>query len=187
MDTFFKPFNNLHKKFTSSRSLSLTGFTLIELVMVLAVLGLMAAIVIPKAFNLKGERLGKEARHLVTYISHLSTEAAIKKKPLRLYYDLDEGRYWAIMLDANADIFEEKPLVTPLLRKVTFPQGISFHEVAVKGRINTNRGITYTSFTPWGYRDKTRIHLKTEKDRILTITIPSIGERIKVYKGYVEN
>ncbi len=186
MTTFFKPFNNLHKKFRSSRSLSLTGFTLIELVMVLAVLGLMAAIIIPKAFNLKGERLGKEARHLVTFISHLSTEAAIKKKPLRLYYDLDKGRYWAIMLDANADFFEEKPLATPLLRKVTFPQGISFHEVA-KGRINTNRGITYTSFTPWGYRDKTRIYLKTEKDRILTISIPSIGERIKVSKGYVEN
>ncbi len=176
----------LDRKLTSSRSLSLTGFTLIELVVVLAVLGLMAAIVMPKAFNLKGERLGKEARHLVTYISHLSTEAAIKKKPLRLYYDLDEGRYWAIMLDANADIFEEKPLTTPLLRKVIFPQGISFHGVA-KGRINTNRGITYTSFTPWGYRDKTRIYLKTEKDRILTITIPSIGERIKVSKGYVEN
>ena len=79
------------------------GFTLIELAVVIAILGVMIALVAPRLGELGEANLKRSARHLTGMIRFLHEEAQAKKTVYRLMFDIQEGRYWAEALTPTSE------------------------------------------------------------------------------------
>ena len=71
-----------------------TGFTLIELVIVIALLALMVTIVVPSVANIFGANLRATTSEVAGAIRFTYDLAARKNVPFRLVFDLDEQAYW---------------------------------------------------------------------------------------------
>ncbi len=158
------------------------GFTLIELVLVLFIIALISSFTLPRLFNIGDERLKSSARKLAAFSNFLITESALKQSPIKLYYDLDKNRYWAVVLIQKEDRIEEIPLSGGSKTEKELASGITFDEVAVRNIAKRNGGITFTTFTPWGYRDRTYIYLRSD-EKVFSVYLPSFGDKVKLYKG----
>lgn len=160
------------------------GFTLLELLIVILIIALVSSILLPKFFGRDENKLATLSRRLANIASYLTAAAALERKNLRLHYDLDLNEYWVTFLEERGNFSEEILFETSMIKRSSLPEGATFEEVAVKGKIIKNRGQAVTTFTPWGYRDQTYVYLK-KGDKFMTLAIPSLGENIKIFDGYV--
>lgn len=168
------------------RSTISNGFTLLELSVVLLIIGLLAAVALPRLGDLSGRRLDSSARRLAALVHYLSGEAAFSGRLYRLHYDLDQRAYWVTVLTAPQGVGEFIPDSSPLSRPVQLPPAIAFADVFVPsvGRVRT--GQVYTHFYPQGYADPTVIHLRDQHSRVVTVTIPPLTGEARVYEGYTD-
>jgi general secretion pathway protein H len=79
---------------TKSQSCKKAGFTLIELVIVVALLALVVTIVVPSIVNIIGANLRATVAEVAGAIRFTYDLAARKNVPFRLVFDLDEQAYW---------------------------------------------------------------------------------------------
>src|SRR5271170_1044334 len=86
-----------------------SGFTLLELAVVMFVMGLIMMIALPYINGLKGSELRSEVRRLASRANYLSQEASAQKVMLRLSFDLNNNRYFVTRLDP----FANKPQYVP--------------------------------------------------------------------------
>ncbi len=82
-----------------ARSSTASGFTLIELMIVLFIMGLMALIVIPHMSGVRRARLKSEARRLAGRATYLYERASADKVVFNLTFDLDGDNYSVFRLD----------------------------------------------------------------------------------------
>lgn len=159
------------------------GFTLIELIIVLVVLSAVLVITFPRMDGfLSGRYLKSTSRRLIGTIRYLHDHSATTGKKYRLCYDLDENEYW-IEGGNEEEEFEESKTV--LGRREALPEGIEFLDVITpEGKINS--GQTFTLFFPKGYVTKSIIHLKNEKEEVLTLLLKGSMGQVTVYEGYIE-
>ena len=79
------------------------GFTLIEILAVLAILGLMAAFVLPNMGGLRRRALRNEAQQLASQLELARQRAIVTGVPHRLWLDLDEVEYRLEWLGQNPE------------------------------------------------------------------------------------
>lgn len=169
---------------TSETGRCKNGFTLIELLIVLLIIGLTTSLLLPRFFETNQERLNTLSRRLANLASYLTAKSALERRDLRLHYDLDRKEYWVSVLEERGNFSEDILYETSMIKKTSLPEGIAFDEVDVKGKTIKNRGIAITTFTPWGYRDRTYIYLKGG-GKFMTVVIPSLGGNIRIFDGYM--
>ena len=80
-----------------------SGFTLVELAVVIVVLGVMLSLVIPRLGELGEANLKRSARHLTGMIRFLRDDSQAKKAVYRLRFDIQGGHYWAEVLTPLSD------------------------------------------------------------------------------------
>ncbi len=165
---------------------SQTGFTLIELSLVVFILGLVAAIAIPRLGNIGRARLETQTKRLAAVVRYLHGEAAFRGLVYRLNYDLDAQTYWVTMLVAGRDGPEFTADPRPLSRPVQRPRTITFAGVSTAdtGLIHTGQVVTH--FYPHGYTDPTLIHLRHRSSQVMTVTISPLTGDARVSAGYGE-
>ncbi|MGH8005527.1 MAG: pilus assembly FimT family protein [Candidatus Binatia bacterium] len=161
-----------------------SGFTLLELSVVLLIIGLLAAVALPQLGDVSGRRLESSARRLAALVHYLSGEAAFSGRVYRLHYDLDQRAYWVTVLTAPQGIAEFIPDSSPLSQPVQLPPAIAFADVFVPGVGRVRAGQVYTHFYPQGYADPTVIHLRDQRSRVVTVTIPPLTGEARVAEGY---
>jgi general secretion pathway protein H len=163
-----------------------SGFTLLELTVVLFIVGLLIATVIPHLGNVGGARLDATAKRLAAVVRYLAGEAALQNRPYRLNYDLDNHTYWITTLVATQDGAEFKEDQSLLSRAVRLPYAITFADVQAPGVGRVSAGRVYTHFLPQGYTDPTLIHLRDQYSRVVTVLIPALTGEARIYEGYVD-
>jgi len=157
------------------------GFTLFELVVVLGVLGIVAALVIPR-IQLRSENdLKRTSRRLAGMIAHLTQESASTKETYRLYFDLESDEYWAAIVVGTGD---KVTVREKIYKRRTLPDGILFEDITTPQHGKVMEGEIFTQFFPIGIEPVT-IHLK-EAEQHWTLEANSLTGRVKVFDRYVE-
>jgi prepilin-type N-terminal cleavage/methylation domain-containing protein len=159
------------------------GFTLIELAVVIAILGVMIALVAPRFADLGEANLKRSSRHLTGMIRFLRDESQAKKTVYRMRFDIPAGHYWAEAL-------------TPLSENtVEFRRATSV--IGGEGNLSgqtTFRDITagshpedpYILFTPDGWVEHALIHLRNGDDKDFTLVVKPLTGATELHEGYVE-
>lgn len=157
------------------------GFTLLELMLVVTILGILAMVIFPRISSFGTGNMKWTARHLAGLIQHLAQESVSRKKTFRLYYNLENEAYWSAVLEENREFV---PTGDPLAPRRVLPKGISFEDVITPQQGKVREGEAFTQFYPVGV-EKSWIHLK-QGDRVWTLVINPLTGRVKVFEKYVE-
>lgn len=173
------------------------GFTLIELILVIAVISVVAVIVLPRLDPfLPKRRLKSAVRVLSGTISLAYGEAVAKNKTYRLYFDAPEDRYWitevstsqkdeerggapGIRLGTHFELLqdedgieniEENMPTEPMLSPKSLPDGVHFSSVEIyRNMTMTTPDIPYIEFGPLGNASPATIILMNDDDEQFVI------------------
>ncbi|MEK7286850.1 MAG: type II secretion system protein [Nitrospirota bacterium] len=162
------------------------GFTLIELVVVIMILGMIAALIFPRIGAFQAGEMKRTARRFTILIQQMTTDAASARERYRLYFNLDSDEYWMILVsetirEEDKKIFlREKPIG---IRK-RLPEGMTFEDVITKQQGKVTQGEVFSEFYPIGIEPLT-IHLK-EKDEVWTLIANPLTGRVRISDKYIE-
>jgi len=83
-----------------------SGFTLIELTIVVLLLGLFSALVVPRLPGVGADGLKSSARRIAGTVKYFFNEAALSGRPHRLEYNLDEGTFRVRRIEVDGEVVE---------------------------------------------------------------------------------
>jgi type II secretory pathway pseudopilin PulG len=154
-----------------------SGFTLLELAVILFIVGLMITIAIPYAGGYRQAQLRSVARRLAGRASYLFDQAEAQKVVLRLIFNLDNESYSVARLDPYAAVPAFAPDNGPAGHPVKLPPAIAIRDVTVANVGSFNAGLVATQFYPEGYVDATVIHLIDASGDVMTLAFnPTTGQ-----------
>jgi len=159
------------------------GFTLIEMLIVIVILGVMISLIVPRLGELGEANVKRSARHLTGMIRFLRDESQSRKTIYRLRFDVQGGRYWAEVMTLTSE------------QTVEFVRWQS--EVGVEGSLSgqtTFRDIQAAShpddpfiqFTPDGWVENAAIHLRDGDNKDFTLLVNPIMGNTELREGYIE-
>ncbi|RII26127.1 MAG: general secretion pathway protein GspH [Geobacter sp.] len=159
------------------------GFTLIEIAVVLAIIGMVMMLVIPRLPSTESEDLKTSARTLASTLRYMEDRAATARTTY--YLRLEPGTDHVKVLEAAGDGSEKVP-EDPLLQQSPVKEGIEVADVVIPRLGKVNEGELRLDIGMGGLRDFTIIHLRSAKGAFWTVmAFPSSG-KVKVYEGYQE-
>ncbi|WP_243369899.1 prepilin-type N-terminal cleavage/methylation domain-containing protein [Geotalea sp. SG265] len=165
------------------RTASEGGFTLIELMVVIAILSLIAGIVLPRLPSTESARLRDSARSLASAIRFMGDRAATAKTGYRLHLNITDNTAWIRQLNRSG---EETGADDPFLNRKILAEGIAIEDVTIPSSGKTGEGEVLIGFGPGGLQDYMIVHLKDSKDGHYTVTAYPASGKVKVEEGYRE-
>ncbi len=161
-----------------------SGFTLVELGLVILIISLMAAFVVPKLHDTAHEELLSQARRLAIRMRHVREQAMLNGRTFRLLYDLDTHRYWLMSQEESLDSETFVPDDSELGKGINLPDPIGFSDVVLPfagGKIL--EGVVFTDFYPDGYVDLTVVHIDNGKEAY-TLRMDTFSGAVYLTEGY---
>jgi type II secretion system protein H len=159
------------------------GYTLIELAVVVAILGIMIALVAPRLGELGEANLKRSARHLTGMIRFLHEESQAKKREYRLRFDIQDGRYWAESFKLISESAGEFQKTTSVIAG----EGSLFGQTTFRDiKAGSHPEEPYILFTPDGWVESTIIHLRDGSDRDFSLLVKPLTGNTELREGYVE-
>ncbi len=155
------------------------GFTLIELIVVIALLGLMLFFSLPRLQNnpFIDERK-KTSRWLINKFQALKESAIRDQKQYSLIFDLDSGRIWE-----THEAMSQEELETAALNNYDLPENVRLIDIEYPDRGKITTGQTEITFYKAGYTDKAYIHMQ-EDETYLSFLIEPFLPHIQVFEKY---
>jgi len=161
-----------------------TGFTLIEVTLVLLILSIVLALAIPRLRSKTGMELSAQARRLSNTFRFLRSEAILDGRVYQLRYDLSSERYWATVAPAGDGAMAAKVDIGPLAQPFSLPSPIGFSDIVLPQSVGKIQdGLAYTNFYPDGSVDLTVIHLDDGNYSYTLYVYPYSG-RLRLSQGY---
>jgi prepilin-type N-terminal cleavage/methylation domain-containing protein len=191
------------------------GFTLIEMMVVMAIIGLMAVLVIPSVSNYFQVSLTSTAREMASTVKEAYNATVVTGQVHRLVYDLKENSYWVEIGPANvlleteesrkrderkrrfgtlgAKEEEEKKSAglfvmnrTVTRKKISLPTGVTFEDVKTQqSEEPITEGKAYTHFFPHGMIEQTIVHLKDNSKHQVSLVLAPIIGKTDMYNRYL--
>ena len=155
------------------------GFTLIELIVVIALLGLMLFFSLPR---LQGnpflDDTQKSSRWLIGKIQLLKESAIRDQKLYTLHFDLDSGRVW----ETNESMSPEE-IESAVLNSYALPDDLRITDIEypTKGKIYS--GQAAINFYKAGYTDKALVHMQ-DGDASLSFLIEPFLPNVQLFEKY---
>jgi general secretion pathway protein H len=159
------------------------GFTLIEIVVVLAIIGMVLALVIPRLPAPENENLKISARTLASTLRYMQDRAATARTTY--YLRLEPGTDSVKVLEAAADGGEKEP-EDNLLQQRPVKEGIVVADVVIPRLGKVSEGQVRLDVGMGGLRDFAAIHLRSSDGKFWTVMAFPSGGKVKVYEGYQE-
>lgn len=158
------------------------GFTLIEMMVVIVIISLVAAIVLPLLPTTDASNLRNSARRLSTVIRYLGDRAVTTKSRYRMQLDLTENTL-KIKKIVNG---EEAEPEDPFFSRKFIDDGVSVEDVEIPRLGKTGEGVVNIDFGVAGLGEFVIIHLKGAKGDHFTLSAFPNGGKVKVEEGYQE-
>lgn len=160
------------------------GFTLIELIVVVFLLGVFFSVAMPRVFKTDDMNLRSASRGLVTTIRYLYSKSIFEKRIYKLSFDIDAGEYWAEVLEGNQFRAREDSGYG----RRNLPNGVFFNDIQTErtqGKVGSGRD-AFILFLPTGIVDSAVIHLRTGEGNFFTLSTNPYTGATKVFDRYVE-
>jgi general secretion pathway protein H len=160
-----------------------SGFTLIEMVVVLVILAMAAAIVIPRLPDTRGAALGSSARNLATFIRYSEDQVTLSRQPLRIRLSPGTGNISVFTVSQSGT---ELPPKDPFFSRPVLADGITFSDIQLPRLGTVNSGELMLDIGPAGLSDFVTFHIKNENGIEMTVMAFPVGGRVKVEEGRKE-
>jgi general secretion pathway protein H len=143
-------------------SLPRAGFTLLELIVVIFLISLIAAMVIPSFYGMSENKLKSDARRIASLLRYLNDNAISTKETYPLKFDLQERTLsWKESNGRKTETFEDLAGVY----------------VSSKGEVKEGQIIVF--FGPLGLQESIAVHLRKE-GKGMTVALNPWSGRTKV-------
>jgi prepilin-type N-terminal cleavage/methylation domain-containing protein len=159
-----------------------SAFTLLEILVALAIIALVAGLVIPKLVEISGLELRSSVRRLAGAARYAGDQAAVRKTPYRLRFDLEARAYRVEYLDGEV----WQPDRASLGGAVRLPHAVSIVSVETRGRGRKTEGEPWIEFYPKGYAERAAVQVAAGEQRIFTVEIRPFDTRPRVHAGALE-
>jgi prepilin-type N-terminal cleavage/methylation domain-containing protein len=161
------------------------GFTFLEIVLVLAIVGLLASLVVPRLGVLRGVALDSSARQLANRIRYLREEAALRGDWIRFSVDPVRGGYGAEVLVATSSGSRFVDGEGPLFRWTELPQSVAI-ELGGPGVLRTANGLPAAVFAPDGYADPAVVQISDESGSAFSIVVEPAATQPRIVDGRID-
>jgi prepilin-type N-terminal cleavage/methylation domain-containing protein len=142
-----------------------SGFTLLELIVVLFILSIVMAIVLPSLAGFGEDRLKSEAKEIASVLTYLNDSAASRKETFALKFDLDKNLItWKSPEGEKTKRFDDLTAVTA--------QSV--------GTVSHGEAIFF--FGPLGIGENLSVHVG-RGDKNTTVTLNHLSGRVKIIQG----
>ena len=162
-----------------------SGFTLLEILIVILIIGAFFAVAVPKFQDMTQVNLKSASRNLTATIKYLYNEAAFKKNIYRLAFDIENGEYWVETLQDNEFSLSGESSQ----ERHRLPNGVYFKDVVTERTLDKNpldEENEYILFLPTGFVEPAVIHIYTDDEIYYTLATKPYTGGTKVYDEYVD-
>ena len=164
------------------RSLVPAGFTLLELAVVLAILGITAALVLPRLFPGDEAALRSSARSLASTLRYLQERAGATRTDYRLKFRFPDG---ALTVKSVSATGEETDPGDGALRESVLAEGVTVDDVVLTSLGRVNEGEVIVPVGRGGLQELLTVHLKSRSGTYTVIAYPVSG-KVRIEEGYRE-
>ena len=165
------------------QSVSHSGFTLMELIVVMVLLSLLAAFAVPRIrTSLFTDQLKASSRRLIGLINETGQEARRSHHGWLLEYD-PANRGFSARPDIGQAPDDDR---VHGIRPVILPVDVRLVDIATATGGIMNEGKLRLRFSARGYVDKTLIHLADDSGRNLTLALSPFLGTIRLYDSYLD-
>jgi prepilin-type N-terminal cleavage/methylation domain-containing protein len=162
-----------------------SGFTLLEIAVVIFIMGLVMTLAIPYLGGFHGAQLKSEARRLAGRARYLYDQAATQNVIYKMTFDLDHNGYYVTRLDPYGPQPKFIPYSSPWGFEVMMPPGLRLRDASVEGIGRAKVGSISCQFYPEGYVDATVIHLMTISGEVITLSFNPLTGDVGIVRGDV--
>lgn len=161
------------------------GFTLIELIVVITVLGIISTFVVPQIGNISPKyRLRSAARIVGAQISWTRSMAGATGLPYAMRYDLEARTFWSILPPGPEDDPELDIDERVALEKLVLPDGIQFAEIRYPdGDKEEGSGVAEVRFDPHGNEGSHVVILANEEETKISVKFSSLIGTVDFFPG----
>lgn len=160
------------------------GFTLIEIAVVMAIIGMVMLLIIPRLPSSDGENLKISARTLASTLRYIQERAATSRTGY--YLTLVPGAEAVKISEIGMDGSSGEPS-DPLLLKRVLKEGIIVADVRIPRLGKVIDGELRLDIGVGGVRDFVTIHLRSAAGQFWTVMAFPSGGKVKAYEGYLED
>jgi general secretion pathway protein H len=160
------------------------GFTLIEIAVVMAIIGMVLLLVMPRLPSSEGENLKISARTLASTLRYLQEKAATSHTDYTLNFV--PGTETVTINQIGADGTVQVPS-DPLLQKPPVKESVTVADVRIPRLGKISDGQVRLDVGLGGIRDFVTIHLRSAEGQFWTVMAFPAGGKVKYYEGYLED
>lgn len=155
------------------------GFTLVEVLVVLAIVGLVLGLALPKLGEMSGAELRSAARRLAGAARYAADQAAVRKSPHRIRFDFERRAYQVEVAEGDRWL----PDPATLGRAVRLPGAVRIAVVETRARGRRTEGEAWVEFYPKGYAERGVVQLAVGDDRVYSVEVRPFDLRPSIHAG----
>lgn len=160
------------------------GFTLLELLVVIVVIAIAAALVAPRLPASESMALQRSARSLAATLRYLGERSVAGKTPYRLHLNIATN---SVRVNRRLPGGDEAPVQDGILNRDILEKGISLVDVNTSRLGKVTDGEVTMDFGAAGLTEFLTIHLAAGTNKSVTVTACPNNGRVSISEGYQES
>jgi prepilin-type N-terminal cleavage/methylation domain-containing protein len=166
------------------------GFTLIELMIVIAIIGLAMSVSVTGSGSLLPQtRLRSSATTMAAALEMARSHAQLRQEPLVFAYDLDLGTFEAYYpFERDEHGVNKGPGKTPVIDAMPLEEGMEIRSLRLPGSLPREDGIVALEISPLGRVPPHEVVIDNPEypeTEVLTLRVSGLANRSQILKGDV--